>query len=163
MMVRQNYPWIKKAYLNWDYLNNGWNQWILGYDDQKQLDFLKKLSGKNLSLYDIAIGMIIAIILGLFITALTLLSRTSPKLSPVNRLYAQYLKKLRKIDLQPHLGEGAKNFAYRTAERLPEQQPLIMEIAKRYNALQYSKQPPSDLLLELEQLIQQLNIKNDKP
>ncbi|MGV3581692.1 MAG: transglutaminaseTgpA domain-containing protein [Methylophilus sp.] len=159
MMVRQNYPWIKSAYLNWDYLNNGWNQWILGYDDQKQLDFLKKLSGKNLSMYDIAIGMITAIILVILITALILLRKTSPKLSPVELIYAQYLRKLRTIDLQPRLGEGAQSFAYRTADRLPEQQSIIMEIAKRYNALQYSKQPPVHLLLELEQLIQQLNIK----
>jgi protein-glutamine gamma-glutamyltransferase len=158
MMVRQDYPWIKKAYLNWDYLNNGWNQWILGYDSEKQLDFLKKLSGKNLSMYDIAIWMITAIILVTLITTGIILSKTGKKLEPAKLLYANYLKKLSKLGLHPHHGEGALSFAHRIKEKLPEQQTLIMEIANRYNALLYSKEPSPSMLLTLEQLINQLNV-----
>jgi protein-glutamine gamma-glutamyltransferase len=155
MMVRQNYTWIKKAYLNWDYLNNGWNQWVLGYDNQKQLDFLKKLSGKNLSLYDVATGMIAGTILATLITAGILLRKSSSKLSPAQRLYAKYLKKLSKVGFKPHTGEGALSFAHRVKESFPHQQALILEIANRYNALQYSKQPQAELLLILEKLIEQ--------
>jgi protein-glutamine gamma-glutamyltransferase len=159
MMVRQDYPWIKKAYLNWDYLNNGWNQWILGYDNQKQLDFLKKLSGKNLSMYDIAVWMIAAIILMIFITAGMVLRKTGKKLEPAKLLYANYLKKLSKLGLYPLNNEGALNFAHRISEKFPEQQSLIIEIANRYNALLYSKKPSPNMLLTLEQLINEFNVK----
>lgn len=158
MMVRQDYPWIKKAYLNWDYLNNGWNQWILGYDNQKQLDFLKKLSGKNLSMYDIAVWMIAAIILMILITAGMVLRKTGKKLEPAKLLYANYLKKLSKLGLYPLNNEGALNFAHRISEKFPEQQSLIIEIANRYNALLYSKEPSPNMLLTLEQLINEFNV-----
>ncbi|HYN54442.1 MAG TPA: DUF3488 and transglutaminase-like domain-containing protein, partial [Methylotenera sp.] len=32
ILSRQDYPILKKLYLNWDAVNNGWNQWVLGYD-----------------------------------------------------------------------------------------------------------------------------------
>jgi protein-glutamine gamma-glutamyltransferase len=149
MFVGQTNPWLKKAYLNWDNINNNWNQWVLGYDNQKQLDFLKKLSGKNLSLNDIATLMIAAILLAIVVTAGLVLRKQSKKFDPIERLYAQYLKKLKPIGLQPQVGEGALSFAHRVAQVFPQQASLIMEIGTLYNQLTFSQLENPALTLQL--------------
>jgi len=162
MMARHDFPLLKKAFLSWDNINNGWNQWVLGYDDKKQLEFLSKLSGKDLSLTDLVVGMIMALLAAMAATAFFVLKKTTIKLNPVQKVYAKYLKKLRAIGLQPNIGEGVLDFANRTALQLPLQKSRIMAIATRYNALMYSHASSAGLPLELESLINQFSIKPDE-
>ncbi len=158
MMARADYPWLKKAYLNWDGVNNDWNQWVLGYDDKKQLDFLKKLSGKNFNLQDMLIWMIgiIAVIMGL--TAYYLLKQQKARQNATQKVYAKYLKQLKRAGLTPNSGETALDFATRAAKMLPSQQTQMLDIAQRYNVITYSESPNPALLQDLAERIKQLNI-----
>ena len=158
-LARRDFPLLRKAFLNFDSINNGWNQWVLGYDDKKQLDFLNKLSGKKLGLSDLVFWMMGLITLVMLITSYFLLKQAKAKLSPAQQLYQRYLKKLKRADLQPSTGEAALDFASRISAQLPQHQQLILQIATRYNALQYSQLTQPALLAELAQLIEQLNIK----
>ena len=159
MMARPDFPLLRKAFLSWDSVNNGWNQWVLGYDDKTQLEFLNKLSGKNLSLMDLVLWMTIAVITVMTITFLVLLKTNQRKQSPAQQLYAQYLNKLKRANLQPHRHEGALDFGQRAALALPNQQAAILEIAERYNLLEYSLTPSPLLLQELAQIIKKLTLK----
>jgi len=140
LFVRENTTWLKNAYLNWDNINNNWNQWVLGYDDKKQLDFLSKLSGKDLSMKDVAIGMVIAVLSALLITATLTLARKKQKQSLVERYYANYLKQLNKLGISPRIGEGALDFAQRVGKEQPQQAAQAITIANLYNALNFSVQ-----------------------
>ena len=159
MMARPDFPLLKKAFLNWDSVNNGWNQWVLGYDDQKQMEFLKKLSGKDFSLMDLVIWMSATIVMVMAITFLVLLKTNQRKPSPAQALYTQYLNKLKHANLQPYSHEGALDFGQRAALALPHQQAAILEIAERYNLLEYSQAPDVLLLQELAQHIKQFTLK----
>ena len=159
MMARPDFPLLKKAFLNWDSVNNGWNQWVLGYDDKTQMEFLKKLSGKDFSLMDLVIWMSAAIVMVMTLTFLVLLKTNQRKLSPAQALYTQYLNKLKHANLQPYSHEGALDFGQRVALTLPHQQAAILAIAERYNLLEYSQAPNALLLQELAQLIKQFMLK----
>ena len=159
MMSRADYPWLKSVYLNWDSVNNGWNQWVLGYDDKKQLEFLKKLSGKNLNLQNMLIGMMGIITVIRVLTTYLLIKQKKAKLDAPQRLYAQYLKQLKRAGLTPYNGETALNFAARAAKIFPHQQEQIINIAQRYNVLVYSESPKPELLDALAHCIKQLQIK----
>lgn len=158
LMARADYPWLKKAYLNWDSVNNGWNQWVLGYDDKKQLDFLKKLSGKNLNLQEMLMWMIGIIALIMSVTTYFLVKQQKAKLNATQRLYAEYLLQLKRVGLSQNNGETALDFAARAAKTLPSQQTQIMDIAHRYNMMTYSKSAKPELLQALADCINQLNI-----
>ena len=155
MMARHDFPLLKKALLNWDNINNGWNQWVLGYDDKKQLEFLSKLSGKDLRLTDLVVGMIVTLLAAMAATAFFVLKKTTIKLKPAEKIYTHYLKKLKSIGLQPNIGEGALDFGQRVTLVLPRNQAMILEIAARYNALQYGHVNNAHLLAELEMTIKQ--------
>ena len=188
LMSRRDYPLLRRAFLNWDSVNNGWNQWVLGYDDQKQLDFLKKLSGKNAQLQDMIFAMIAAIAMVMMVTTYFLLKKNKVPVSPVQQLYSDYLKRLKRAKiaanhqfnepklalnlnsnatrisalnsnyyLTPKPGEGALDFATRAAIALPQHSQVIMDIANHYNALQFSRQPPAQLLLKLQRLVHAFN------
>lgn len=162
LMARADYPWLKKAFLNWDSINNGWNQWVLGYDDKKQLDFLKKLSGKNWNLQQMLVWMVAMTALIMSITTYWLVRQQKAKLSPTQRLYAQYLKQLKRAGLAPNNGETALDFAARAVKVLPSQQAQIIDIAQRYNVMIYSQLPKPALLHDLGERIKQLNIPKNK-
>ncbi len=155
IMARHDFPLLKKAFLNWDNINNGWNQWVLGYDDKKQLEFLSKLSGKDLTLTDLAVSMIVTLLAAMAATTFFVLKKTKIKLNPAEKVYANYLKKLKEIGLQPNIGEGVLDFGARAALTFPPQKTLILDIASRYNALQYGHAENAPLLTELEFLIKQ--------
>ena len=162
LMARHDFPLLKKALLNWDNINNGWNQWVLGYDDKKQLEFLSKLSGKDLSLQDLVIGMVLTLLFAMAATTFFVLKKTNVKLSPIDKMYAKYLKKLKAIGLQPNIGEGVLDFSNRAAAALPQQKSRIMAIATRYNAVVYSPAIQINLLKELATLINQFAAKQDE-
>lgn len=159
MMARPDFPLLRKAFLSWDSVNNGWNQWVLSYDDEKQLEFLNKLSGKNLSLMDLVLWMTIAIVTVMTITFLLLIKTSLWKLSPTQQLYAQYLNKLKRANLQPHRHEGALDFGQRAAQVLPNLAEDIMQIAQSYNLLQYSQTPNPLLLQALAQRVKKFTLK----
>ena len=159
MMARPDFPLLRKAFLSWDSVNNGWNQWVLGYDDKKQLEFLNKLSGKNLSLLDLALWMTVAVITVITITFLLLIKTSLWKLSHTQQLYAQYLNKLKRANLQPHRHEGALDFGQRAAQILPNLAEDIMQIAQSYNLLQYSQTPNPLLLQALAQRVKKFTLK----
>ncbi len=160
LLARNDFPLLRKAFLNFDSINNSWNQWVLGYDDKKQLEFLKHLTGKKLGLSDLVFWMTSAIVLVMLATSYFLFRQVKAKLSPAQQLYQQYLRKLKRGDLQPNTGEGALDFAQRAAQQLPNHQQQILQIASGYNALQYSEVAQPDALKQLQQLIEQLHIKN---
>ncbi len=154
-----DFPLLKKAFLNFDSINNGWNQWVLGYDDKKQLEFLNHLTGKKLGLSDLVFWMTGTIVLVMLATSYFLFRRIKAKLNPAQQLYQQYLRKLKRANLQPNTGEGALDFAARISPLLPSQKKEILQIASSYNALQYSDTPQPKVLKQLESLIMQLNIR----
>ncbi len=159
MMARPDFPLLRKAFLSWDSVNNGWNQWVLGYDDKTQLEFLNKLSGKNLSLMDLVLWMTVAIAIVITITFLVLIKTSQRKLSPAQQLYALYLNKLKRANLQPNRHEGALDFGKRAAQTLPNLAQEIMQIAQNYNLLQYSQTPNPLLLQELAQRVKKFTLK----
>ncbi|MFM9836425.1 MAG: DUF3488 and DUF4129 domain-containing transglutaminase family protein [Methylophilaceae bacterium] len=152
MLARPDLPWLRKAFLSWDTINNGWNQWVLGYDDQKQIDLLQKLTGRQFTEGELAIWMTIIAATVSVLLSLWLFNWSKPKCTPVQKLYAQHIAWLKKHGIVPNKGEPAIDFAKRAGIQLPSQASQLLAIAECYNQLQYSQH---DLKLHtLQQYIQ---------
>ena len=159
LLARRDYPLLRKAFLNWDAVNNGWNQWVLGYDDKKQLSFLQKLTGKQFGLQDMLFWMMGIVAVVMVITSYFLLKTKQKISSPAQKCYAQFLTKLKPTGLQLNNGEAAIDFANRAAAQLPHHANTLLHIAERYNALQFSQQNQTKLLNELAGLVQKFSLK----
>ncbi|MEO8332797.1 MAG: DUF3488 and transglutaminase-like domain-containing protein, partial [Gallionella sp.] len=48
-MARNPPQWLRNMRLNWDALANQWNQWVLGYDSERQFAFLTRLGMESVT------------------------------------------------------------------------------------------------------------------
>lgn len=138
LLARRDYPMLKSLYLNWDAVNNGWNQWVLGYDEKKQLSLLKKLLGKKIVWEDIGLILVGTMIVLMLLVSYFLLRNKAIVLNPLKKTYQRFLNKLAKIGLIKSSHEGVLDFATRASSQLPEKARDIKEISELYSSIQYA-------------------------
>ncbi len=137
VMSRKDYPLLRNIYLTWDAMNNGWNQYVLDYNQQRQMDLLSRLMGAELSWQDLAIAMMICVgTVGLAISYFLLRGKRI-KIDPLKRLYAEFLRKLERVGLKRYSHEGPLDFSKRAIKRLPARANEIEEITDVYTDLRY--------------------------
>lgn len=153
LMSRRDFPLLRKLYLNWDAVNNSWNQYVLGYNQQRQMDLLSRLAGTQISWQDLVVAMMVSVgSIGLVLSYFVLRG-TRLKIDPLQRLYIEFLRKLEKTGLKRHKHEGPVDFCKRAVRRLPAKASEITEITRAYTRLRYGKHTHADSLQQLQQLI----------
>jgi|TARA_B110000116_G_scaffold267694_1_gene280415 hypothetical protein len=133
------FGWVKQLQLQWDSSNYRWQLWVLGFDRNRQNDFLKKLLG-GLQAWKITLAFIsvAALCLAPIILRLLWLQRPPP-LSPVARCLLRFERKLKKLGLVRRKGETLGDFAIRAAEQHPNYREQFMMIAKLYERVVYGE------------------------
>ncbi|HSH72402.1 MAG TPA: DUF3488 and transglutaminase-like domain-containing protein [Methylophilaceae bacterium] len=153
MMSRRDFPLLRKLYLNWDAVNNGWNQYVLGYNQQRQMDLLSRLAGTQISWQDLVVAMMVSVgSIGLILSYF-LLRGTRIKIDPLQRLYAEFLRKLEKAGLKRYKHEGPVDFCQRATKRLPAKASEIKQLTETYTRLRYGKQLNPTTLESFKQLV----------
>lgn len=144
IFARRDYPTIKMLYLNWDAINNGWNQWVLGYDEKKQLNLLKKILGQKIVWEDIALILVGTMIVLMLVISYFLLRNKHVVLDPLKKIYQGFLNKLVKAGLIKADHEGVLDFGERAAQQLPDKAQDIKEISELFSSMQYARNNSSD-------------------
>ncbi len=67
-LVRTQSPLLLKLRFNLDALTNQWNQWVLGYNTERQFAFLTRLGMEDITWQKMAINMLagVALLVGIF-------------------------------------------------------------------------------------------------
>lgn len=158
LLARRDYPLLRQLYLNWDAVNNGWNQWVLGYNQQRQMELLSRLSGSHLSWQDLAIALMASVAGIVLAISYFLLRGKRIKLDPLQRLYGQFLRKLQPAGLRRLRHEGPQDFGRRAAARLPAQAAAITEISDAYARLRYRSDGNIEALAAFKHMVQSFRI-----
>ena len=133
----------------WDALNNHWNQWILGYGPEKQMELMKRF-GLNIrwpGMIMILTGFISIIVLSI---AVWMLVRPR-KQDAVSRLYNRFCKKLAQKGLPRSPAEGPLDYAKRVQTARPELAPTVQKITHLYLQIRYRSR--TDKLSALRQAV----------
>ena len=153
-IARTQSPWLIKLRFNLDALANQWNQWVLGYNQERQFAFLTRLGVEDITWQKMALSMGagVALLIGLF--ALLMLRRLAVRNNDVaQQLYLKFCRKLEKKGIARSAHEGAQDFAARAAQAKPRLAPAIADITARYVALRYGKKVDSDALRGLRRAV----------
>ena len=153
-MARNPPQWLRNLRLNWDTLSNQWNQWVLGYDSERQFAFLTRLGMESITWQKIAINMMAGVALVIALYALFMLRHLLTR-NP-DKVHAAWLKlceKLAKAGLPRATHEGAQDYATRVALARPELADAIHDLAARYSALRYGSLNEDQAQLEFIHLI----------
>lgn len=139
-------PFLHPLRQAWDLVNTRWNQWVIGYDHQRQRDFLSRLHPMLSTLR----GMIWALLIGAAVMLSILFwglrpRFERPRVDPAVRLYARFKARVRRAGLDTPANEGPLDLARRVARVRPDLASGARAIAVQYAALRYGGAPREDL------------------
>lgn len=137
-MARNPPAWLRGLRLNWDALANQWNQWVLGYNSERQFAFLTRLGMEDVTWQKLAINMLagLSLLVGLF-TLLLLRRLTTRTRDPVQAAWLKLCRKLARAGLPRAAHEGPLDYATRVAAARPQIAPRLLDLAQQYLALRY--------------------------
>ena len=137
-MLRDPPQWLRNLRLNWDTLTNQWNQWVLGYDAERQFAFLTRLGMDSITWQKIALDMMAGVGVMIALFALFMLRHLFTRQpDKVQAAWLKLCRKLAKAGLPRAAHEGALDYAARIATAHPELADVIHDLAARYSALRY--------------------------
>ncbi len=137
-MERNPPQWLRDLRFNLDALANQWNQWVLGYDAERQFAFLTRLGMESITWQKMALNMSAGVGLVIAVFALFMLRHLYTR--QPDKIQAAWLKlcrKLAKSGLPRAAHEGARDYAARVAAARPELAGTVIDLAARYSALRY--------------------------
>jgi hypothetical protein len=128
---------FKRARFAWDAMNNRWNQWILGYDNNRQKALFEAMGIKEITWQGLSqlLFSILGILTGLL--ALVVFAKQKQHKNLTQSLYFKFLTKLSKHGLNKQAAEGAQDFAHRVINELPQNKQAIETITALYHILRY--------------------------
>jgi len=122
----------------WDAANNRWNQWVIGFNDEKQRDLLAWLGMKNSDGYSQVVLLAVSVVVILVIAALFLLRSQRIKQSRVQRIYERFCLSMAKRGVIRRANEGALDFSARIVQKYPHLKDTVSEITQDYYQIRYA-------------------------
>ncbi|MEW6679039.1 MAG: DUF3488 and transglutaminase-like domain-containing protein [Pseudomonadota bacterium] len=139
-LARLSLSWLQGARHTWEMLNNGWNQWVLGYGQAQQLALLARLAPDFVSVHWLGSATILAGLLGLGLLGVLYwrgLGELRP--APEVRVWRQVERRLARIGLAPVIGETPAALAIRVSRVRPDLALAIQALAESYAACRYGQ------------------------
>jgi transglutaminase-like putative cysteine protease len=143
-LIRIDADWLRDLRNRWEAANNAWNQWVLGYNPQRQREMLGRIGFKEADWREMsAVMAILCAITLLGVTLWTLLQRRRE--TPAQRLWRQFCQRLARLGMPRAAWEGPLAFAARVSRQRPELGALGRRAANHYAALHYGHGEARDL------------------
>lgn len=121
-----------------DYLNHGWNMWVLGYDDTAQQGFLKRWLGKyspyRIGLAVLGFAVLVGGLLALWLFRETLFRRVDP----LTREYQRFCYGWARRGHPRRHDEGPHHYAERLCAAAPERAVDVQRFIALYVQLAYA-------------------------
>ena len=156
MLMRVDLAWLRDLRFRWDAVTNTWNQWVLGYNPERQRQLLQRLGmaepdwrGMTAALTALSGAAMLAL------TAWTLRQRR--RLDPAAALWARLSKRLARRGLARQAAEGPLDYAERVAAALPAAAADMRAMAALYARLRYGPHS-SDAAALIDQLRHRITI-----
>jgi transglutaminase-like putative cysteine protease len=138
--IRNRNPIFGNLLYSWDSLQHGWNDWVLNYDQRKQMNFLSRLELGIENSSDMVFALVILL---LSVTALFWLiawyRERPPKPAAYEILFNRLLKKLSRRGFQKGPAEDSRTFLLRITQRDFSQRELLTNIVELYNRIKYGR------------------------
>ncbi len=157
LMARTTLAWLREARYNWDALANKWNQLVLGYNPERQREFLTYMGMHEPSWENMALILFWGIG-GLLALLTAWLLRRIRSIDPAQRVWLAFCAKLGRKGSPRAAYEGPADFVERSARRFPARAEQIRAIGERYVKLRYGELADPRLLSELRALVRGLRL-----
>jgi transglutaminase-like putative cysteine protease len=128
--------WLRTMRYRWEALNNAWNQWVLGYNPQRQRELLTRLGVPDPDWRTLTSLLLAACIFVLLAVTAWILYQQPPS-DPAQRLWRRALTRLRRRQVQCEPWETPFGLAARIGRERPELAAIVHEVATAYSNARY--------------------------
>jgi len=150
-------PFLSRARLAWDAVNNFWNDRIVQYNELKQKSLLEWLGIDDPDWRDLGVAFAATLLTFFAVMSAYLAWKFRPRhRDPAQRAYDTLCRKLAKRALQRHPYEGPDDYLSRVALARPDLANVLDELRKLYVALRYAPTPTHAQLQRFRQAVRQL-------
>jgi len=154
LLMRTSMNWLKAVRNNWEALTNQWNQWVLGYNPDRQREMLSWLGMREPSWQTMTVMLFWGVAGALLLIALWLL-RGIQREDAVQRAWLRFCSKLARAGLARSSVEGPLDYAARVAGGIPARESAVRAIASLYVDLRYGPRAEVDSIARLKQLVRE--------
>ena len=138
--------WLTKSVTDlayaWDMVNNSWNQWVIGYSNQKQKSLFRAIGIPEITWRGLSYALFATLGFFTLLIAVNIFQAQRIRKSAVEKIYRRFLRKLRPLHLEKSASEGALDFSRRVAQQVPKLSPQLVNIASLYNTVRYADPGP---------------------
>jgi len=153
LLARGDHAWLRRMRLTWDSVANGWNQWVLGYNPERQRDLMSRIGMDRSTWEALAALLVIATTVVTLVLFLLMARRMRAAADPVVRAYHAFCGKLAGIGLARKPSEGPSDYSARLARLRPDLQLPVSAITRLYEGLRYGASPDPAAQIELLQRV----------
>jgi transglutaminase-like putative cysteine protease len=153
-LVRADLSWLRALRFNWEALANYWNQWVVGYNVDRQRELLSRLGMPSPSWEKMAMTLFWLVGLVVAVFSLWMLRRAREQ-DPVARAWGRFCRKLARRGTTRRAAEGPRSFAARAAAEQPHVAADVSEISDLYVRLRYGAAPDLGSLALLLQRVRE--------
>lgn len=144
IFARLDVDWLRTLRNRREAVNNTWNQWVLGYNAQRQKEVLERLGIAHPDWRSMAALLAILCSAALaLVTLWTLYQR--PRSDPAQRAWQRFCRRLDRLGVRRAVWEGPADFAARVTREHPAWASLTNQAAQHYIALRYRRGAPDTL------------------
>jgi transglutaminase-like putative cysteine protease len=154
LLMRTSMNWLKAVRNNWEALTNQWNQWVLGYNPDRQREMLSWLGMREPSWQTMTVMLFWGVAGALLLIALWLL-RGIQREDAVQRAWLRFCSKLARAGLARAGAEGPLDYAGRIAGRVPASETAVRAIVSLYVDLRYGPRAEVDSIARLKRLVRE--------
>lgn len=157
LLMRAELSWLRGLRNHWEALSNHWNQWVLGYNPDRQRELLARLGFAQASWQTLAVMMSVAA--GLLIAALLGWAlRQRHRVDPLDRIWLAFCRQAARRGQARAQWEGPLAYAARLQAAFPARAAEIAQIAADYARLRYRAPGTAADLRALAQRIRRLQL-----
>jgi len=154
LLMRGGLNWLKGLRNEWDALTNKWNQWVLGYNPDRQLELLSRLGMKQPSWETMTLTLFWSVGGVLLLVALWVL-RGMRREDAVQRVWLRFCDKLARAGLARARTEGPLDYAGRVSRRLPGSESAVRAITALYVEQRYGHAADAESFVRLKRLVRE--------
>ncbi len=136
--------WLRPLHLGWDLVNNRWNLWVLGYNQERQHQFLARLSPLMARWQGMAWALGLGATVLLLVVCVAILPRTA-RHDPASREYLRFCRTLAHRGIARGAAEAPEDYARRATGWLPDLGRDIQYITRLYLTCRYGPGGEDDL------------------
>ncbi|MDQ5960629.1 MAG: protein-glutamine gamma-glutamyltransferase, partial [Pseudomonadota bacterium] len=138
VMARVDLDWLRQMRYRWEAINNNWNQWVLGYNPERQREVLSRFGLGNIDWRGMTVLLSALCALALLgITIWTLWQR--PRVDPAQKIWLRFCARLAGQGIPRQPWEGPIAYAERVAVARPEYGGIAHQAATAYAAVRYGE------------------------